>query len=90
MTDQVMSLSTDGDSVLGRLPGAEETIRRVLRDADEMLRLHLVHDGKLPSGRSGRAVVYDLTDVALLALGAARRAAQVERSSCGCSGKAVL
>jgi hypothetical protein len=79
MADHVVSLSSKEDSVLGTLSGAEETIRRVLRDADEMLRLHLVHDGSLPCGRSVRAIVYDLTDVALLALGAARRAALVER-----------
>jgi hypothetical protein len=44
----------------------------VLKDADEMLRLHLVHDDLLPCGRSVRGIVYDLTDVALLALAAAR------------------
>jgi hypothetical protein len=64
MAEQVVGLSK-GVSVLDRLGDAEETIRRVLRDADEMIRLHLVHDGTLPCGRSVRGVVYDLTDVVL-------------------------
>jgi hypothetical protein len=72
LTDQLLDLSSKEGSVLDRLGDAEETIRRVLRDADEMLRLHLVHDGTLPCGRSVRSVVYDLTDIALLALAAAR------------------
>jgi hypothetical protein len=72
MTEQVLDLSSKEATVLDRLGDAEETIRQVLRDADEMLRLHLVHDGKLPCGRSVRGVVYDLTDVVLLALAAAR------------------
>ena len=79
MTEQVISLSRKDDSVLDRLPGPEETIRQVVRNADEMLRLQLIHDGTLPSRRSVRAVVYDLTDVALLALAAARRVVQVDR-----------
>jgi hypothetical protein len=37
-----------------------------------MLRLHLVHDDTLPCGRSVRGIVYDLTDIVLLALAAAR------------------
>ena len=72
MPKRVPSLSSKEDSVLDRLGAAEETIRGVLRDADEMLRLHLVHDGVLQNGRSVRAVVYDLTDIVLLALAAAR------------------
>jgi hypothetical protein len=72
MTEQVLGLYSKEGTVLDRLGDAEETIRRVLRDADEMLRLHLVHDGSLPCGRSVRAVVYDLTDIVLLALAAAR------------------
>jgi hypothetical protein len=58
--------------VLDRLGDAEETIRRVLRDADEMLRLPLFHDDVLPCGRSVRGIVYKLTDIVLLALAAAR------------------
>jgi hypothetical protein len=72
MTEQVLGLYSKEGTVLDRLGDAEETIRRVLRDADEMLRLHLVHDGALPCGRSVRGVVYDLTDIVLLALAAAR------------------
>ena len=72
MTDQLLDLSSKEGTVLDRLGDAEDTIRRVLRDADEMLRLHLVHDGTLPCGRSMRAVVYDLTDIVLLALAASR------------------
>jgi hypothetical protein len=72
MTEQVLGPWSKEGSVLDRLGDAEETIRRVLRDADEMLRLHLVHDDTLPCGRSVRGIVYDLTDIALLALAAAR------------------
>lgn len=53
MTDLLDPFSKKG-SVLGRLPDAEETIRQILRHADETLRLHLVHDGVL--GRSNRSV----------------------------------
>jgi hypothetical protein len=72
MAEQVLSVSSKEGTVLDRLGDAEETIRRVLSDADEMLRLHLVHDGTLPCGRSVRGIVYDLTDIVLLALAAAR------------------
>jgi hypothetical protein len=72
MTEQVLGLSSKEGTVLDRLGDAEETIRQVLRDADEILRLHLVHDGKLPCGRSVRGIVYDLIDIASLALAAAR------------------
>jgi hypothetical protein len=72
MREQVLDLSSKEGTVLDRLGDAEETIRQVLRDADEMLRLHPVHDDVLPCGRTVQAVVYDLTEVALLALAAAR------------------
>jgi hypothetical protein len=72
MTDQLLDLSSQEGTVLDRLGDAEETIRQVLKDADEMLRLHLVYDGTLPCGRSARRIVYDLTDIVLLALAAAR------------------
>jgi hypothetical protein len=71
MTKQPRGLSIEGDSILDRLREAEETIRQILRDADTMLTLPCIH-GVLPCGRTVRAVVCDLTDVALLALAAAR------------------
>jgi hypothetical protein len=66
MTEQVLGLPSRERSVLERLGDAEETIPRVLRDADEMMRLHLVHDGTLPCGRWARGVVQDLTDIVCL------------------------
>ena len=72
MTEPVLDRSSREGTVLDRLGDAEETIRQVLKGADKVLRLHLVHDGKLPCGRSVRGIVYDLTDIVLLALAAAR------------------
>jgi hypothetical protein len=52
MTDQLLDVSSKEGTALDRLGDAEETIRQVLKDADEMQRLHLVHDGTLPCGEA--------------------------------------
>jgi hypothetical protein len=56
MTEQGLGLSSKQGTVLDRLGDAEETIRRVLRDADEMLRLHLT--ARFRAGGACGSIVY--------------------------------